>query len=594
MEMISVRFSRVRLAIFLVGAASTFFAFRSGGALYGWATGLVFVAIFSAAAYMHNRVIAAIRRHRIYQQIKQSHIARIDREWDSLPPTHLDIASSDHAFARDLNLTGDRSLHHLLDSSFTLEGSRRLQNWLLNWDGNLHESSMRQSLVQELVPMTAFRDRLSLLSALVTRDTDDKWEGDVILRWLERHTESPALKYVLLGLSALATTTLFLFTLSLFGLVGNLWVLSLTLYAGIYLYNFRLYGHLFDEAEHLYFQLNRFRPVLQFLERWRYVRDSRLETHCSPFVESDDSASSKTPSAYLKTIMWLSVAASAQKNEVLRLVLNLVLPWDLLFTFILSRYKARLSERLPLWLDRISTLEAANSLALFGALHPNYSFPSLSAEHASVFEAEGLGHPLISDSVKIRNDFMLDSASQLVLVTGSNMSGKSTFLRTVGTNLALAFAGGPVDASVLNVKPMRLFTCMNVSDSVTDGISYFYAEVKRLKLLLQELEKESEIPLMYLVDEIFRGTNNRERLTGSRSLLLRFIEGNGMGIVSTHDLELIHLEDESDLISNFHFREHVSEGKMVFDYRLRTGPCPTTNALKIMEMEGLPVSAAAK
>jgi DNA mismatch repair ATPase MutS len=170
------------------------------------------------------------------------------------------------------------------------------------------------------------------------------------------------------------------------------------------------------------------------------------------------------------------------------------------------------------------------------------------------------------------------------------MSGKSTFLRTLGVNLCLAFAGAPVNATAFQTVLLRLFTCIKVSDSVTDGISYFYAEVRRLKALLCALEAEEPVPLCFLIDEIFRGTNNRERLIGSRAYIHALAHGRGVGAISTHDLELITLADTVPTIRNYHFRETVSAGRMVFDYQLRPGPCPTTNALQIMQMEGLPVA----
>jgi DNA mismatch repair ATPase MutS len=138
---------------------------------------------------------------------------------------------------------------------------------------------------------------------------------------------------------------------------------------------------------------------------------------------------------------------------------------------------------------------------------------------------------------------------------------------------------------------LRIFTCINVSDSVTDGISYFYAEVQRLKALLQALSMPSETPLLFLIDEIFRGTNNRERLIGSQSFIEALSGGNGVGLVSTHDLELITLAESMPTIHNYHFRETIVDGRMAFDYELRPGPCPTTNALTIMQLEGLPVSS---
>jgi DNA mismatch repair ATPase MutS len=169
------------------------------------------------------------------------------------------------------------------------------------------------------------------------------------------------------------------------------------------------------------------------------------------------------------------------------------------------------------------------------------------------------------------------------------MAGKSTFLRTVGVNLCLAYAGAPVNASRMQTSLFRIFTCIKVSDSVQDGLSYFYAEVKRLQALLAATEVADPRAVLFLIDEIFRGTNSRERLIGSRSYIRALTERNALGLVATHDLELVKLADEIKGVANFHFREEVQEGKMVFDYKLRPGPCPTTNALHIMRLEGLPV-----
>jgi DNA mismatch repair ATPase MutS len=171
------------------------------------------------------------------------------------------------------------------------------------------------------------------------------------------------------------------------------------------------------------------------------------------------------------------------------------------------------------------------------------------------------------------------------------MAGKSVFLKTVGVNLSLAYAGGPVNAQLLRTVPFRLFTSMGISDSVTDGISFFYAEVRRLRALLAELERDHPLPLLFCIDEIFRGTNNRERLIGSRAYLRALAGKHGLGFIATHDLELAKLAGELPQVVNFHFRDRVEDGRMVFDYILRPGPCPTTNALRIMQLEGLPVEA---
>ncbi|HLJ32445.1 MAG TPA: MutS family DNA mismatch repair protein, partial [Ktedonobacteraceae bacterium] len=239
-------------------------------------------------------------------------------------------------------------------------------------------------------------------------------------------------------------------------------------------------------------------------------------------------------------------------------------------------------------------LEALCSLANFAYLNPDYTLPNVVKNDAQsgrhiVFQAQGVGHPLIEEDQKVVNDFAMHNLGEIVLITGSNMSGKSTFLRTLGINLCLAYAGGPVNAQSFSTSLFRIFTTIKVSDSVTEGYSYFYAEVRRLKALLDELQRPNPYPLFFLIDEIFKGTNNRERLIGSRAYIRALAGKNCVGAISTHDLELVKLADELPAIINYHFREDVVNGEMVFEYKLQTGPSPTTNALKIMQMEGLPI-----
>jgi DNA mismatch repair ATPase MutS len=196
---------------------------------------------------------------------------------------------------------------------------------------------------------------------------------------------------------------------------------------------------------------------------------------------------------------------------------------------------------------------------------------------------------LIPPAARVTNDFEIRSPGEVEILTGSNMAGKSTFLKTIGMNLCLAYAGAPVIASCLRAQPLRLYACIRITDSIVDGFSYFYAEVKCLKGLLEALEAADDLPLLFLVDEIYRGTNNRERFIGSRAFIRAVLGKRGVGLIATHDLELAHLAEANALAHNYHFRDDVRDGRLVFDYRLREGPCPTTNALKIMELEGLPV-----
>ncbi|HCT52509.1 MAG TPA: hypothetical protein DF712_08615 [Balneola sp.] len=255
----------------------------------------------------------------------------------------------------------------------------------------------------------------------------------------------------------------------------------------------------------------------------------------------------------------------------------------------LENLKEELEPKITKWLDKFYELEALNSMANFAFLNGDYSFPTFNKDADALFKAEELGHPLIPENQKVANDFEIHSGKDLFLITGSNMAGKSTFLRTVGINLVLAYSGAPANAKSLNTGLYRIFTSINVNDSLGDGLSHFYAEVKRLRELLDELNKDEDQPLFFFVDEIYKGTNNKERYAGSAAFLREVAGKNGIGMVSTHDLELADLESEIDALSNWHFVESIEGGKMSFEYKLKSGPCPSTNALEIMRMEGLPV-----
>jgi DNA mismatch repair ATPase MutS len=328
--------------------------------------------------------------------------------------------------------------------------------------------------------------------------------------------------------------------------------------------------------------------VFKLLETFPHPGTPQLAALCRPFLDAKE-----RPSVHLRRVNRIVNATGIRGNPLFWLTLNAIMPWDYYFAYRLDQRKEALARHMPAWLAAWYELEAASSLANLAYLNPAYTFPGIveapEEEGQPVFAAQQMGHPLIPDERKVCNDFAIPTVGQINLITGSNMSGKSTFLRTVGVNLILAYAGGPVNAARLMTKPFRMASCIRISDSVTDGISYFYAEVKCLKALLLALEGTDARPVFYFIDEIFRGTNNRERLLGSRAYIRALAQRPGVGLIATHDLELVQLADETPAVSNYHFTDAVEDGRMIFDFTIRPGPSPTTNALKIMRLEGLPV-----
>lgn len=585
MEALSRKLSWYRLTIFLTGFFLTILALAFLSSTTAWVAFGLTIGIFNIVAFYHRRLDRSLKRHRIWAEIKETHIARMNLDWSAIPLAPLRHSKAELPFENDLDITGERSLHHLINTAISNEGSYLLADWLRPKTPSLNSILFRQKIVAELTPLSRFRHRLLLSFRLISKDN---LEGKKLLDWLNAKAPSDIIKKLLPVTSILIIINIILFSLNQWGNLPPVWVFSLFIYIVIYLYNSKTLNHFFESIFHLDEELGKFKHILKYLETYPFGKNKHLIQQCQPFLDPR-----VTPSKQLRKIKMLSAAIGLRMNPMMAMILNLVFPWDFFFACLVQKNREHVAKLLPAWLKTWFELEALISLASFSYLNPDYIFTEFSSEKSenegAIFQAEKMGHPLIPPGQKICNDYSLNRLGDIDIITGSNMAGKSTFLKSAGVNLCLAYAGGPVDAKRFQTGLFRIFTCIKINDSIADGFSFFYAEVKRLKSILEALEDKNSLPVFFLIDEIFKGTNNRERLIGSRSYVAKTVGQRGVGLIATHDLELAKLAEQFPNIKNFHFREDVVDAKMVFDYLLRPGPCPTTNALKIMQMEGLPV-----
>lgn len=583
LERVSNKYWNVRRTLFVCGILLSGFFCRYFEQLGGWICVASFVAIFWVVSFYHRRVRDSIARNALMLDIKQTQVARIHLDWSKIPPSNQLSSNTAHPFEADLDITGERSLHRLLDTAITSEGSDRLKSWLLNTSPNPGDIRRRQSLVRELKDHSLFRDKLLLHSTVARTTSKGRWKSNILIDWIRNPVSKDSLVSTARLLGLLAGLNLTLILLSGFGLIPGVWPIAFLIYVSVMMAKRARIATAWGELQELEGTLRRFRVVFQYLESTGYENRPGLAQVCLPFRDKR-----QRPSTQLKRVERIAAALGLRTNPVLWLVVHALIPWDFYFTYRLEFLKEDVARLLPGWLDAWYEIEALNSLANFAYLNPQYAFPEIESK-LNLFDAVALGHPLIKPEVKVCNDFEIGKHNKISILTGSNMAGKSTFIRTVGINLCLAYAGAPVSAARLAVSIFRIFTCIKVSDSVQDGLSYFYAEVKRLKSMLSVIEEEGP-PVLFLIDEIYRGTNSRERHIGSHALIRTLSNHTtAVGIIATHDLELVTLADEIQGVSNFHLRDEVRNGKMVFDYLLRKGPCPTTNALKLMQIEGLPV-----
>jgi MutS domain V len=596
LNVISGKYWIARRIIFIAGALVALAFCNFAGTTSAWIVAALLGIVFSIVTVFHTRVRDSLTRNALLIEIKQVQIARIQLQWERLPKAdRAKLPDAIHPFESDIDITGERSLHRLLDCAVTREGSEHLRTWLLSPRPDATLIEYRQKLVRELKGQSLFRDKLQLLSAVAristagppqSKSSSSHWNSKVLVSWIERSGPKKSLLPTVVFLWVLSTLNIASIVLWSLDLIPRIWPFVFLIYVGATLSRQSLIAGAWGELQGLEKALRHFQIVFGYLESRSYQRTPALAEICRPFAEEG-----KRPSIEMRKLGRLAAALGVRTNPLLSLFVHLLMPWDFFFTYRLEQVKKEIAHLLPRWLDAWHELEALNSLANFAYLNPHYVFPELIAD-TDRFSARDLGHPLLKPDSKVCNDFALDHEHRIVILTGSNMAGKSTLLRTIGVNLSLAYAGAPVNATHLQTSLFRLFTCIKVSDSVQDGLSYFYAEVKRLQALLAATKLDDSLPVLFLIDEIFRGTNSRERLIGSRSYIRALSEGSSIGLIATHDLELIKLADEIEGVTNYHFREEVHDGRMVFDYRLRPGPCPTTNALKIMRLEGLPVEAS--
>jgi len=540
--------------------------------------------IFNIIAHFHRRIDSSIKKHQLYLEIKKSHIARIELDWKNVPSSTILLSEKQHPFDVDLDITGEKSLHQLMDISVSGSGSQRLKDWLLDVAPDFITIIKRQKLIREIAPLIRFRDKLLLAFKLVSKE---RLDDNKLLNWLNRSAFNKRLKLVLFFSSVvIGLNWIFILAHLFFQLPIYYFMISMMTYIIIYFWNHKYYAEFFGEAEFLVEELKKYRTVFSYLEKYPYLEKNNLKELTTLFRNKKDN-----PSKEIRKLDLIVIAIGLRMNLITGMFLNLVLPWDFIFAFRLNKKKLQFKDKFPCWLNKCFELEALISLANFAYLNPEYIFPEVNENDSGniIFESEQLGHPLIPFHQKVCNDFSVNKTGEIFLITGSNMSGKSTFLRTVGINLCLAYAGSVVNANYFKSNLFRLFTVIRVNDSLSAGISQFYAEVKRLKQLYDKIHLKGTAPLFFLVDEIYKGTNNKERLIGSRAFIRSLVGLGGLGIVSTHDLELTNLEKEVPDFKNYHFREEVNNGEMIFDYILHPGPCPTTNALKIMKLEGLPI-----
>ncbi|HEY9285699.1 MAG TPA: hypothetical protein VIP46_19775, partial [Pyrinomonadaceae bacterium] len=321
--------------------------------------------------------------------------------------------------------------------------------------------------------------------------------------------------------------------------------------------------------------------VLARVERERFASPRLVELRKALDAEG------RAPSRQIARLNLLIDLLDARRNMIFA-PLAVLLLWPLQMALALERWRRACGPAVARWLDAVGEFEALNSLAAYSYERPQDPFPEIAEGRGACFEAEALGHPLIPAARNVRTDLRLGAEPCVLIVSGSNMSGKSTLLRTVGTNAVLALAGAPVRAARLRLSPLQVGASIRIQDSLQAGASRFYAEITRLRQIVELTD--APLPILFLLDEILHGTNSHDRRIGAEGIVRGLIKRGALGLVTTHDLALARIADElGPRAGNVHFEDQMEGGRMAFDYRLRPGVVQRSNALELMRSVGLEV-----
>ncbi|UYZ58969.1 MutS-related protein [Hymenobacter latericus] len=564
----------LRVFLFVAGAGGAWWLFEQGqnGLAVGWL--VVAYVLFLLVMRWHGRIGYQLRQRQLLRLINQEELDRLGGKLAGFDEG-LRYADAAHPYTADLDVFGPHSLFQLVSRTTSRLGQDALAGWL-QAPAPPEQLWLRQQAVAELAPDVVWRQHWQARARHFPKQSDDPRP---FLQWMHA-PDFYARRGWLLAL---------LFVLPPLAIIGSaLWLMGWSgwlaggPFLAMYALNYRFRQErdaVFERSMDMYDVLRAYRDQLLHLEG-RPCTTPYLASLRNRLLERGAPAS-----GYVARLARIAQNFSLRWSTLAGFFANNLLMWDFFWMWRLERWKRQLGGALEPWLEVVAEVEALASLAATQYANPEWAVPELVASPLT-FESEALAHPLILSPERVANNFATAGAGRTALITGSNMSGKTTFLRTVGVNLVLALAGGPVCARRLRCGPAQLFTAMRTQDNLAESTSSFYAELKRLRQLLDLTEQGQ--PVFFLLDEILKGTNSRDRHDGARGLIRQLHRRPASGFVSTHDLELGDLEQElPGFVTNYSFNSEIIGDDIRFDYRLTPGLCREFNASKLMELMGI-------
>lgn len=565
--------SHLRLAVFVLAALIGWLAFGSRQLAPIWIAppAVGFLGLLIA----HDRVISRRRLEERTLDFYERGLARLEDRWTGTGNPGVAHQSAGHPYADDLDVFGEGSFFELLCTARTAAGEALLAQWLLE-PVAADVARARQIAVQELSPRVGLRLDLSLLGEEVGGRVGEQ----ALIAW---GAGAPmltgrGLPWLAAGLTAQSFVGLAIW---IFGSAGAIpFLAALALQGGFALWLRPRVRAVIAAVEAPSHDLVVLSGLLARIEREPFSAERLVA------LRAVLEAGGETPSRRIAELRRLVDLLDARRNQFFAPI-GALLGWSTQIALALERWRVACGKSLGPWIRTAAEIEVLCALSGYAYEHPADAFPEI-VDEGPVFDADDLGHPLIAAGKCVRNDLALGGELRALMMSGSNMSGKSTMLRTVGASCLLALVGLPVRASRLRLSSLQVAASIRISDSLQQGASHFYAEIKRLRLVVDLTEGPR--PVVFLLDEVLHGTNSHDRRIGAEAVVKGLIERGAIGIVTTHDLALARIADDlAPAIRNVHFEDQLVDGEMRFDYTLRSGVVTRSNAIELMRSVGLQV-----
>ena len=572
LDRIHLAISNGRLVIAAVGVVLLWLAFGRAQISSWWPIGAA--GLFAGVAVYHAIILERSERARRAEQWYMRGLGRLDGDWIGRARSGARFADG-HPYARDLDLFGRGSLFEFINTAKTEIGEETLASWL-GTPGSIEEIAARQRAVQELRDKLGFREQLAVLAPddVVSRTSSmAAWSRAEPARLDRTHA-------FVFGVAAAVTAAVAALVFAE-RIPGRLLILALVGEAIVAWIWRRRIGQVLRRVGSADHDLA---VVADLLAR---IETERLEAPRLTALQARVAAGGVPPSRRIAQLRRLVGWLDSTRNQMFApLALAILLPHQLAVA--IDRWHATHGQLILVWLQAIGELEALAALGTYAFEHPHDVFPALVRE-GPIFDGVAIGHPLMHEASAVPNDVALGgSAARVLIVSGSNMSGKSTLLRSVGANVVLALAGSPVRARSLTLSPVMIGATLRIEDSLQEGRSRFYAEILRIKTIVDSARGAG--PVLFLLDEILHGTNSHDRRIGAQAIVKALVDLGAIGIVTTHDLALTELPVQlGPRAINVHFEDRLENGKMVFDYRIKPGVVEHSNALELMRAIGLEV-----